>query len=326
MNDPGHSAESSAQTPPGREPGLSPLTEWLAEPTRLLRLAQQQEQPLARRVAALAEMAALVDHLFTDDLPLLSRSGGDSRAVARQIEAMPARVSPLLVEGADTFTRDLLSALACRGVRIAAPDDLSTVQQAWLRGYFLEHIYPLLTPLAVDSGHPFPYISSGSLNLLVRISHTVEQGWVVMRHYARVKVPAPVPRLVRTPARRERGRLAAPSPRSTGAAETYVWGEELVRCFVARLFPGVPVSGAYLFRVLRDGPAVVRAQAAGMARRRRGAVVRVDVEETMPLPVLDWLLDQLDAPAGMVVRVPRPLALADLARLAERLALLGGSA
>lgn len=320
MSDGVGSAEPPVPAPPSREPAPQPIAGWLAEPARLLAVAQQPEQPLRRRLAALAEMGSLVDRLFTDDLPLARRAAGaESRALGNYIEALPGRAGSLLAEGADTLLRHLLPALACRGIRVAAPDELSTAQQRWLRSYFLTHVYPLLTPLAVDSGHPFPYISSGSLNLLVRASQTLEQSWVVMRHYARVKVPASVPRLVLTPTRREERRLAAPTQCPGRLAQTFVWGEELVRCFVERLFPGVPVSGAYLFRVLRDGPAVVRAQAAGLARRRSGSVVRVDVEDAMPLPVLDWLLDQLDAPAGMAVRVPRPLALADLADLAGRL-------
>jgi polyphosphate kinase len=163
-------------------------------------------------------------------------------------------------------------------------------QREWLHGYFMERVYPLLTPLAVDPGRPFPYISSDSLNLLVELTRVDGPR---NNLFARVKIPRSSSRLVAVPSHPEHG------PVSSFAPTIFVCSADVVRYFVRHLFPGMPVRHVYLFRLVRGDhalPGTSTAQAKRLRRMEDTPVVRLDVEQRMGAPVLDWLMEHVRLP------------------------------
>ncbi len=133
-----------------------------------------------------------------------------------------------------------------KGLYIWPVKQLNAQQQDWLTNYFTHHIYPVLTPLAVDPGRPFPYLSSDSLNLLIVLQPPAEQRIISGPLYARIKVPRQVvPRLVPIPA------IGMATAHIQPAAHFLVWSEEIIRYFADQLFPGMAVTAIYQFRLLR---------------------------------------------------------------------------
>jgi polyphosphate kinase len=210
----------------------------------------------------------------------------------------------------------LAPALAEMGLRIVPVYALDNVQIDSLHDYFLRQVYPLLIPLAVDPGRPFPYISSDSLNLLVELRAAGESPTL----FARVKVPRVTPRLIgvpqKQPARRTHGDGC---PAQTCGPLLYVWSADLVRHFIHDLFAGMPVKDVHLFRVLRAQECERQNGVGHRAARRNDEqpVVRLDVAATMPDNVLMWLMHHLRVQANAVVQLSRPLETLCLHNLAE---------
>ena len=174
-----------------------------------------------------------------------------------------------------------------------------------------------MTPLAVDPGHPFPYISNESLNLLVLLQRP---GGLASRIlYARVKVPRQVvPRLIEVPPLVE---VDSPVLNHDADYRYWVWSEEVVRFFVDELFAGMSVKGIYQFRVLRANAAGEGEEQPELAtgRDKTAPVVHVDVQQNMPPAVLSWLIARLDIPSSAVYRCATPLGMANWDDVAGRL-------
>jgi polyphosphate kinase len=218
-------------------------------------------------------------------------------------EHIPRWVDELIGEATRLFMHQLRPELVAEGIYVRSVAQLDDWQRDWLHQHFMTRIYPLLTPLAVDPGRPFPYISSDSLNLLVELQRTDAPSVEGMRIetgrnpqsidrrtlFARVKVPRSTPRLV-----------AVPTQPTSGFAPTlYVCSADLVRFFVQHLFPGMIVRHVYLFRLVRGEQCLPGACAVGNTRPRRQEdkpVVRLDVEQRMSTSVLNWLMDHLRLP------------------------------
>jgi len=200
-----------------------------------------------------------------------------------------------------------------KGLYIWPVKQLNAQQQDWLTNYFTHHIYPVLTPLAVDPGRPFPYLSSDSLNLLIVLQPPAEQRIISGPLYARIKVPRQVvPRLVHIPA------IGIPTAHIQPAAHFLVWSEEIIRYFADQLFPGMAVTAIYQFRLLRAHITSDPAHPDPLPRQQKTApVVRLDVEEGTPPRVLRWLLEHLNVPSDVVVHCTRPLTVASLTDLAN---------
>ena len=197
-------------------------------------------------------------------------------------------------------------------IEVHRPHELTTGQREYLRGFFRQQLYPLLTPLAVDPGHPFPFISSHSINLLVHLS-SPDLG-IGPLSYARIKVPRLMSRFVSIP--------------STTKKRLYIWSEDAVTSFLDELFPGMKIESVYLFRVLRASSGnrngdELEAQSRGLRHQQLSSpVVRLDVETAMPDSVVEWLSSNLQVPLQLCFRCAGPLALfqlVDLAYLAQPL-------
>uniref|UniRef100_UPI0008346A4E RNA degradosome polyphosphate kinase n=1 Tax=Rhodococcus phenolicus TaxID=263849 RepID=UPI0008346A4E len=196
--------------------------------------------------------------------------------------------------------------LAAEGISIIRWSELSDDEKAHLTGYFAEQVFPVLTPLAVDPAHPFPYISGLSLNLAV----TVKDSQAAGEHFARVKVPDNVDRFVRVD-----------RPGNPGGIPAFLPLEELIAAHLHVLFPGMEVVEHHAFRVTRNADFEVeedrdedllQALERELARRRFGSPVRLEVSDDMTEHMLDLLLRELDVDPADVVQLPGLLDLSSL--------------
>lgn len=269
------------------------MPDWLLRPWLALQDAADRRRPLALRLADLTCVAQSLDDIFALHLPVQHEWFHTPNAAGLSIaEHIPQWVDEVIAEATRVFLHQLRPELIAEGIYVRAVAQLDEWQRDWLQEHFMQRIYPLLTPLAVDPGRPFPFISSDSLNLLVEIRRVegFRGGSVMERNslFARLKVPRSTPRLV-----------AVPSQQSSGyAPQIYVCSADLVRYFVHRLFTNVPVRHVYLFRVVRgEQPLPGVCSSAGRTRRQDDTpVVRLDVEQRMSAPVLNWLMEHLRLP------------------------------
>ena len=278
------------------------LPPWLAQPGLTLQNVARRERPLAARLNDLARLLDEVDDLFAVHLPA-DEQWLQSLPAAGPLpaEAVSRWVDTLFAEAAVLLRNELLPDMAANGVNIRPVVKLDESQRAWLHQHFTRRIYPLLTPLAVDPGRPFPFISSESLNLLVELRKPEARRTDAPSLLARVKIPTTCPRLISVPAQ-PRAQAVTDEP---AGANTYVCTADVVRFFVHHLFPGMPVRRVYLFRVVRGENPLPGMTPQGKLRPRRDEnrpAVRLDVEPRMDADVLAWLVGHLRLPAYAVAR------------------------
>ncbi len=274
---------------------------------RLLDLAADRRLPILERCKFVAIFADMIDEFFQVRVVSLEdkvAAGVQTPSVdgvrpRQQLAAIRERVLAL-TERQDRLMLDvLLPALAEAGIAVVHYAQLSAEEMATLTTYFEEHVYPVLTPLAVDPGHPFPMISNLSLNIAV----TVTDGQTGEERHARVKVPNSLPRFL--------------------AAGTGRWCllEDLIMANLARLFPGMVVGEVALFRVTRNADLTLEEDEADdllvaleveLRRRRFGEALRVEVQRAMPEDFLSLLVGQLELDPSNVYVTDAPLGLHDL--------------
>jgi len=289
---------------------------WLDFNKRILALAEDRTAPLLERAKFLAIFATNLDEFFMVRVAGLKRRQSmglgvrstDGLGPREQLAQITGISRELVARHALCFVDDVRPALAREGIQIALWRDLDADRQAPLHEYFRAQVFPVLTPLAVDPAHPFPYISGLSLNLAVLVRDPTT-GW---EHFARVKVPNNVPRFV---------------PVDAGdRATTYLPLEELIGAHLPQLFPGLQVVGHHPFRVTRNADVEVeedrdedllQALERELARRRFGPVVRLEVGPDVDPHVLDLLVRELEVTAADVVEVPGLLDLSSLWQLHE---------
>jgi len=276
---------------------------------RILALGEDPTVPLLERAKFLAIVANNLDDFFGIRVAAL-RSQAEAHRTVRssdgltaqeQLDAIRARVGPLAERHAAAFVKDLRRGLRRRGINVMRWRNLDADQRQALSATFSERIFPVLTPLAVDPGHPFPYISDLSLSLAVVVgdSRTSET------RFARVKVPPLLPRFF--------------SP--TGSPEVQVPLESIIAANLEPLFPGMRIMEASSFRVTRsrdfeldddDTEDLLEALEDQLRRRRFSPAVRLEIERGMSERVLALLLRELQLNPDDVYRLPAPLGLVDL--------------
>jgi polyphosphate kinase len=281
-----------------------------AQAALLLNEVQRQENSLPVRLRALGMLTYTLDRPF-----LAAPLEGRLRATALlspndPLHLLAQQTVTLLDRAAATLFSDLAPALERHGYRLLSPNACRPDQRAWLADHFRQRVLPLLIPLAVDSGHPFPQVSSGSLNLLAVLQQSDAFDYETP-FLARLKVPRRVPRLVELPP-------AAPPARD------FILSEDMVRAHAHTLFPGMNVVGLYQFRLLRaapEGAEHARGRDVALARQKHWPVARLDVEDDAPEWAIHWLQEQLEAGDAFVVRRRPPLGIGSMALAwAERLA------
>ncbi|WP_254910078.1 RNA degradosome polyphosphate kinase [Micromonospora sp. NBS 11-29] len=300
-----------ATDPAAQPPAVEPLPEdrflnrelsWLDFNARVLALAEDPRTPLLERAKFLAIFAGNLDEFYMVRVAGLKRRlsaglpvrGGDRLPLRTQLELITEKAADLVTRHAACFVDDVLPRLAEEDVRILRWSDLDDAERERLRTWFREHIFPVLTPLAVDPAHPFPYISGRSLNLAVSVRDP--DGGSEL--FARVKVPNNVPRFVRV-ARDRPGVRFLPV-------------EDLISVHLGQLFSGMQVVECHLFRVTRNAEVEVdedrdedllQALERELARRRFGPPVRLEVAASISDHMLELLVRELDMDDHDVLRV-----------------------
>jgi polyphosphate kinase len=274
---------------------------------RVLALAEQRGIPLLERAKFLAIFASNMDEFFQvrvaglkqqAEVGIRTRSS-DGLTPREQLSAIAAKVVPLAERHARVFAEDVMPALIDAGVRVLRWSELEETQREELNQLFREKIFPVLTPLAVDSGRPFPYISNLSVNLAV----LVRDPSAGRMHFARIKVPPLLPRFV--PFSEER--CFAPL-------------EEVIAANLDQLFPGMEIVEHHTFRVTRNADLeiddgaddLLEALEEQLTQRRARPAVRLEVEQTIPQHVLELLMSELEVESEDVYMLPAPLDLSGL--------------
>ncbi len=323
-----HSEDSPLTAPPAATPAAihDPLPEdrylnrelsWLDFNARVLALAADNSLPLLERAKFLAIFASNLDEFYMvrvaglkrrDEMGLSVRSA-DGLTPREQLARIGEQTQQIATRHARVFLDSVRPALAEEGIYIVTWADLDQAEREQLSTYFTEQVFPVLTPLAVDPAHPFPFVSGLSLNLAVTVKQPDDPG----QHFARVKVPNNVDRFV------ELESLGA-----TGGAEgvvRYLPMEELIAAFLPVLFPGMDIVEHHAFRITRNADYEVeedrdedllQALERELARRRFGSPVRLEIADDMTESMLELLLRELDVHPGDVVEVPGLLDLSSL--------------
>ncbi|WP_203694356.1 RNA degradosome polyphosphate kinase [Catellatospora coxensis] len=293
---------------------------WLDFNARVLALAEDPRLPLLERMKFMAIFASNLDEFFMVRIAGLRRRletglptrGADRLPPRAQLEMVSERTAELVADHAAEFTKVIRPALAKAGIHILGWTDLEHGEREQMRVYFREHVFPVLTPLAFDPSHPFPYISGLSLNLaaVVREPETGQE------LFARVKVPNNVPRFVRI---EQAGRTA--EGRST---YRFLPIEELIANELGQLFSGMEVVERHVFRVTRNAEVeidedrdedLLQAMERELMRRRFGPPVRLEVAADISDHVLATLVTELEVDSRDVLRVPGLLDLSGLMQL-----------
>lgn len=291
---------------------------WTSFNQRVLEQSEDDTLPLLERAWFSAIFSSNLDEFFMVRVAGLKRriAAGIARAGAsglepRQVlEGIQSRTRELTARQAANFQTLILPALAAEGIHLRTWAELKDSQQEVLTRYFRRQIFPVLTPLAVDPSHPFPYISGLSLNLAVVVRNPLTG----KLHFARVKVPQSLPRVINVDTAGTGGAPEDFIESKEGA--TFVTLEEVVRAHLEHLFPGVEIVEAHAFRVTRnedleveedDAENLLTAMEEELLRRRFGRVVRLEVEETISRFVLDFLVEKLEITRADVFEMPAPL-------------------
>ncbi|UYP17612.1 RNA degradosome polyphosphate kinase [Rhodococcus sp. Z13] len=287
---------------------------WLDFNARVLALAEDTSQPLLERAKFLAIFASNLDEFYMVRVAGLKRRAetglsvrsADGLSPRAQLALIASSTRELAVRHAQVFLDSVMPALAEEGISIIRWADLTADERERLTRYFAEQVFPVLTPLAVDPAHPFPYISGLSLNLAVTVKDSQSSG----EHFARVKVPDNVDRFVRVD-----------RAGSSHGLPAFLPLEELIAAHLHVLFPGMEIVEHHAFRVTRNADFEVeedrdedllQALERELARRRFGSPVRLEVSDDMTEHMLDLLLRELDVDRSDVVQLPGLLDLSSL--------------
>lgn len=300
MTDTSQSAPVAAVLPSDRF--LDRELSWLAFNQRVLELAQDPDMELLERVKYLSIFASNLDEFFMVRVAGLKRRLATGIAKKTVSGMLPTEVhSAVLAESyaamkqaSQTFNDSILPALVASGIEILRWEELTTDEREAMSKLFDEQVFPVLTPLAVDPSHPFPYISGLSLNLAVVVKNKESDNEL----FARVKVPPSLPRFIEV------------------SRQRFVPLEDVIAGHLDKLFPGMEVLQTHTFRVTRneeldveedDAENLLQALERELMRRRFGPAVRLEVENSIDAHVLDLIISELGVDYNEVFRLSGPL-------------------
>jgi len=283
---------------------------WLAFNERVLSEADNPRHPLLERLRFLSisasnldefymvRVAGLKGHVLAD----IAMPSQDGLTPAQQLAAINARAGKLMSDQQVTW-RALRVELGAAGIAIIGPQELLASDLAWLEEQFMAEIFPVLTPLAIDPAHPFPFIANLGFGLALQLVRRSDGE----NMEALLLIPPSISRFVRLP----------------GAAVRFLPMEQLLSLFLDHLFPGFDVVGQGVFRILRDSEVeieeeaedLVRLYETALKRRRRGHVIRLSIDSGMPESLSRFLAEKLDASEGDVFRHDGILGLVDTKKL-----------
>jgi polyphosphate kinase len=294
---------------------------WIRFNRHVLDEALDETHAVLERVKFLAIFANNLDEFFMVRISGLQRqlaqgvlkSPPDGMTPGQQLEAIRQMLLPELVAQSDTWHKEILPALAANGIFIHMYSDLTQPQKEAVNRFFVDEIFPVLTPLAFDSAHPFPFISNLSLNLAIIVRDLNKKDF-----FARIKVPTNLfSRLVRVPP-------VAGSACGEASGIHFVYLEEIIAANLDKLFCGLEVIASFPFRITRDADLEIEVDEASdllttveeiMEQRAHGKPVRIEVECSMHEGICNMLEKKLGITPPMLYRVGHPVGMADLMEL-----------
>jgi polyphosphate kinase len=307
---------------------LSRELTWLEFNNRVLNEAMDERTPLLERLKFMGIFSSNLDEFFMVRIAAIEQQieanvnlhTPDGRTPQAQLAAASERVQKLVTQQHQHFESVLRPAMVRQGIYLLDYFDLNQEQRTYLQSYFEEQIFPVLTPLAVDPGHPFPYISNLSLNLAVVIKHP-ETGEGL---FARVKVPKVLPRFINLPI--ELQVIDRENSIQTNPDFPQIWTgiplEQLIAHNLESLFPGMNIQDCFTFRVTRNADISVAEDDADdlllaiehslRKRRKGGSTVRIEVDATMPRKIRQMLQEELEVTAQDIYEVNGMLSLGDV--------------
>jgi polyphosphate kinase len=287
---------------------------WLAFNQRVLEEAGNARHPLLERLRFVAISANNLDEFYSVRVAGLAgqdRAGvvapsPDGLTPSQQLAAIHERARAL-IDGQQHAWQDLRARLREAHLMVVDRPDLTETDKQWLEEWFMDRVFPVLTPLAVDPAHPFPFIANLALCLVFKLVREEDGG--TMR--ALLPLPPQVERFIRLPSRRGAG------------AMRFALLEDVILLFLDRLFPGFIMAESGLFRLIRDTDVefeeeaedLVRSYESALKRRRRGRAIRLSITANTPPDILDFVAEELDAPRSEVFVVDGLLGLSDLTQL-----------
>src|SRR5438445_6062179 len=265
---------------------------WLAFNLRVLEEASNKRHPLLERVRFLSISAGILDEFYMVRVAglvdmLQTRStllSDDGMTPADQLVAIRERASILMAHQQEVWA-NLQDELREAGVAVIEPGELTEAERSWLDQYFIDQVFPILTPLAIDPAHPFPFIPNGGFSTILKLQRKEDRRPLM----ALLPLPPQVDRFVRLP----------------GSAIRFLSLEDLVDIYLPRLFPGYEVIERGVFRLIRDSDVEINEEAedlvllyeSALKRRRRGDLISISVNSAMPAELREFLFDQLEVPA-----------------------------
>jgi polyphosphate kinase len=287
---------------------------------RLLEEAIDENNPLLERVKFLAIVGSLIDEFYMVRVAGLKKQVDagvvdvppDGLTPAEQLAEIRKVALSLMIEAADYFKNNLIPKLKDAGIFLLDYSELNKQQKETIENYYRDVVFPVLTPLAFDPGHPFPHISNLSLNLAVLLRD--KKG---INHFARIKVPNTLPRLV--PIKRSSGGV-----RKDGTVpynHYFVWLEQVISANLATLFPGMEVVESYPFRIIRDADMTIQELEAAdlletieqtVRQRRFGSVVLITINESMSDRIQEILMENLEIDHNEIYTIEGPMGYNDL--------------
>ncbi|WP_309743766.1 MULTISPECIES: polyphosphate kinase 1 [unclassified Chamaesiphon] len=315
---------------------LSRELTWLEFNARVLHEAMDERTPLIERLKFMGIFSSNLDEFFMVRIAAIKQQIEakvtqltiDGRTPNEQLAVVSDRVQQLITRQHQHFETVLRPAMIQQEIYLLDYFDLNQEQCNYLQSYFEEQIFPVLTPLAVDPGHPFPYISNLSLNLAVAIKHP-DTGEEL---FARVKVPQVLPRFIKLPVELQQIDRTHPlqfvregtttEQREPAQTWTGISLEQLIAHNLESLFPGMNIQDCYTFRVTRNADISVAEDEAedllqaiehGLRKRRKGgSTVRIEIDSTMPIQIRQMLQEELEVTEQDLYEVNGMLGLGDL--------------
>ncbi len=295
---------------------------WLAFNRRVLEQACDPRHPLLERVRFLAIVSSNLDEFFEIrvagliqqvDNNVVPAGGIDIIGPREQLRRIHGVVASLVDDQYRCWRDQLLPALAAEGITFADAASLTSSEFAWVRTYFEEQIFPVLTPLAIDQSHPFPQLGNKTLNLVVSLDDPATPE--LDRHFAILPVPRVLPRIV-----------GIDSPDNDRRGRRFIFLSDIIKLCAADFFPGYAIHGVHTFRVTRNSDLYIDEEEAEnllkkieeeLRNLRRGAAVRLEIEEGVDEQIFATLCEHLDLSHEYVFRLEGPVNLLRLMSLAD---------